>query len=264
MARQAASRHPCVQQVRVRPPEAGGAGRRPALQAVPVTRRNCIFTATGAVRLAPPSLCGDGKPLPTPHPRGALRHERDCPEFPPPPVRQPPQPGCCIPRTMTRRSLFGRPPPPAPPVPPPATEPQIETAPAARPGSSESPFSIREISARVRAVLEDGFPRNFWIEGELSQVGRPQSGHLYLTFREERAVLEAVAWASDAQGFAFAPERGRPRPRVRTASHLRRQERLSVSGPAPREGRDRRAAAGTAGTGGPPRTRRAVRSGTKA
>ena len=36
-----------MQQVRVRPPEAGGTGQRPALQAVPVFRRKCIYTATG-------------------------------------------------------------------------------------------------------------------------------------------------------------------------------------------------------------------------
>ena len=34
---------PCVQQVRVRPPEAGGAGQRPALQAVPVVGRGLHF-----------------------------------------------------------------------------------------------------------------------------------------------------------------------------------------------------------------------------
>ncbi len=126
---------------------------------------------------------------------------------------------------MTRRSLFGRPPSPAPPVPPPATEPRIETASAARPGSAASPFSIREISTRIREVLEDGFPRSFWIEGELSQVGRPQSGHLYLTFREERVVLEAMAWASDARGFAFVPE---PGDRIRAFGRLRAYDGKSV------------------------------------
>lgn len=119
---------------------------------------------------------------------------------------------------MTRRSLFGRPPASPHPVPPPATEPRIETTPAARPGSSECPFSIREVSGRVREVLEDGFPRSFWIEGELSKVSRPQSGHLYLSFREERVVLEAVAWASDAQRFGFAPAQG---DRVRAFGRLR-------------------------------------------
>ena len=126
---------------------------------------------------------------------------------------------------MTRRSLFGRPPSPSPPVPPPATEPRIETASAERPGSAASPFSIREISARVREVLEDGFPRSCWIEGELSQVGRPQSGHLYLTFREERVVLEAMAWASDARGFAFVPE---PGDRIRAFGRLRTYDGKSV------------------------------------
>ena len=119
---------------------------------------------------------------------------------------------------MTRRSLFGRPPSPTPPVSPPPTEPRIETASAAQPGSSGSPFSVREISARIRQVLEDGFPRSFWLEGELSQVGRPASGHLYLSFREQRVVLEAVAWAGDARSFAFTPEQG---DRVRAYGRLR-------------------------------------------
>lgn len=126
---------------------------------------------------------------------------------------------------MTRRSLFGRPPPPVPPPVPPPTGPRIETVPAARPGSAGAPFSIREVSVQVREVLEDGFPRSFWIEGELSQVGRPQSGHLYLTFREERVVLEAMAWASDARGFAFVPE---PGDRIRAFGRLRAYDGKSV------------------------------------
>ena len=126
---------------------------------------------------------------------------------------------------MTRRSLFGSPPSPGLPVPPPATEPRIETASAARPGSAASPYSIREISARIREVLEDGFARSLWIEGELSQVGRPASGHLYLSFRQERVVLEAVAWASDARGFAFLPEAG---DRIRAFGRLRTYEGKSV------------------------------------
>ena len=47
-------RHPCVQQVRVRPPEAGGAGQRPALQAVLVIGGGCVYTATGWVGREPP------------------------------------------------------------------------------------------------------------------------------------------------------------------------------------------------------------------
>ncbi len=126
---------------------------------------------------------------------------------------------------MTRRSLFGRPPSPVRPVAAPATEPLIETAPAAQPGSAESPFSVRDLSARVREVLEDGFPRSLWLEGELSQVSRPRSGHLYLSFREERVVLEAVAWAGDARGFSFTPE---PGDRVRAFGRLRIYDGKSV------------------------------------
>lgn len=118
---------------------------------------------------------------------------------------------------MNRRSLFERASVAAPPVPP-ATEPRIETGPAARPGSSESPFSVREISARIRRTLEDGFPRSFWLEGELSEVSPARSGHLYLSFREDTALLQAVAWASDVRTFTFTPE---PGDRIRAYGRLR-------------------------------------------
>ena len=118
---------------------------------------------------------------------------------------------------MARPSLFDRQPPPRPSLPP-AAEPRIETAPAARPGSPESPYSVRELGARIRETLEDGFPRSFWLEGELSQVSRARSGHVYLSFREETAVLEAVAWASDARNLAFLPDAG---DRVRAYGRLR-------------------------------------------
>ena len=129
---------------------------------------------------------------------------------------------------MTRRSLFpGTPPapPPAPPVPrptrAPTSEPRIETSPAGRKGSEASPFSVRELSARIRESFEDAFPRSFWLEGELSSVSRPKSGHLYLSFTEKKALIEAVAWASDARNFARVPARG---DRVRAYGRLRTYE----------------------------------------
>lgn len=118
---------------------------------------------------------------------------------------------------MNRRSLFERASTPPPPVPP-AADPHIETAPAARPGSAESPLSVKDISALVRQTLEDSFPRSLWLEGELSQVSRARSGHVYLSFREDTVLLEAVAWASDARDFSFLPEAG---DRIRAYGRLR-------------------------------------------
>ena len=119
---------------------------------------------------------------------------------------------------MVRRSLFEGTPAPVRPAAPSATEPQIETLAAARPGSSESPYSIVELSRRIEEVIGDGFPRTFWLEGELSSVSRGGNrGHLYLSFREARVVLQAVAWETDVRRFDFAPRQG---DRVRALGRL--------------------------------------------
>ena len=48
----------------------------------------------------------------------------------------------------------------------------------------------------VRGLLEDALPL-VWIEGELSNVARPASGHLYFTLKEgQRADLEVIATAA--------------------------------------------------------------------
>ncbi len=53
-----------------------------------------------------------------------------------------------------------------------------------------------------------------WLEGEVTQLSRPASGHLYFSLRDRDAVLPAVLWARDAQRLRFQPESGQ-RLRVR-------------------------------------------------
>lgn len=109
---------------------------------------------------------------------------------------------------MAGRSLFGSPPTPLPAFPAPPTEPRIETAPPPRTGSAKAPWSVARLSEQIREIVEDGFPRALWLEGELSQVSQGRGGALYLTFREGAATLEAVAWASEARRFDFRPQQG--------------------------------------------------------
>ncbi|HEY1559161.1 MAG TPA: exodeoxyribonuclease VII large subunit [Kofleriaceae bacterium] len=53
-----------------------------------------------------------------------------------------------------------------------------------------------------------------WLEGEVSQVGKPTSGHVYFALRDRDAVLPAVMWGRDAQRLRFRIEPGQ-RLRVR-------------------------------------------------
>src|SRR5579863_1953861 len=53
-----------------------------------------------------------------------------------------------------------------------------------------------------------------WLAGEVSQVGKPTSGHIYFSLRDRDAVLPAVMWGRDAQRLKFRIEPGQ-RLRVR-------------------------------------------------
>lgn len=93
---------------------------------------------------------------------------------------------------------------------------------AATPGTALRPFSVGELSARVQRAVEDRFPNQVWVEGELSSVGGRD--HLFLTFKEGDATLEGVVWGSDAARLGFRPEAG---DRVRAGGRLRAWPRRS-------------------------------------
>jgi len=66
---------------------------------------------------------------------------------------------------------------------------------------------VSELQAAVRDLLEEEFGR-VWVEGELSGVKRPQSGHVYFALKDEKARLDVVLWRSSAARLRFEPEDG--------------------------------------------------------
>ena len=63
----------------------------------------------------------------------------------------------------------------------------------------EAVYSVGQLNRLVRLQLEDRF-RSIWIQGELSDVSRPTSGHVYFTLcdEEENAQIRGVIFRSDA------------------------------------------------------------------
>jgi exodeoxyribonuclease VII large subunit len=62
--------------------------------------------------------------------------------------------------------------------------------------------SVSELTARIKESLK----RNFGevaLHGEVSNVARPKSGHVYFTLKDEAASIRAVVWKSDARRLAF-------------------------------------------------------------
>lgn len=63
-------------------------------------------------------------------------------------------------------------------------------------------LTISELTRRIRGSVEQEF-FNIWVVGELSNVKRPSSGHVYLTLKDAHAQLQAVIFKSVASGLKF-------------------------------------------------------------
>ena len=57
--------------------------------------------------------------------------------------------------------------------------------------SAQRPLSVWELTSQIKDLMEAAFPE-VWVAGELSNFARPQSGHCYLTLKDDRAQLRAV------------------------------------------------------------------------
>lgn len=66
---------------------------------------------------------------------------------------------------------------------------------------------MSQVSALIKQTLEESFPP-LWVAGEVSNLRRPQSGHLYFDLKDEASVLHAVMWNSSATRLRFEVEDG--------------------------------------------------------
>lgn len=68
-------------------------------------------------------------------------------------------------------------------------------------------MSVSEVTARVKQVIETGFA-DVWVSGEVSNLVRASSGHLYLSLKDEGAILKAVVWRGTVPTLAIEPADG--------------------------------------------------------
>jgi len=68
-------------------------------------------------------------------------------------------------------------------------------------------LSVSELTAQIKDTLEGAFP-SVQVAGEVSNLARPQSGHVYLTLKDDRAQLRAVMWRGTASRLRFDLEDG--------------------------------------------------------
>ena len=72
---------------------------------------------------------------------------------------------------------------------------------------AEDPFApvfltVAELTERIKRSLENDFSE-VALHGEVSNVTRPRSGHIYFTIKDDSASIRAVVWKNDARRITF-------------------------------------------------------------
>src|SRR6266581_1563950 len=68
-------------------------------------------------------------------------------------------------------------------------------------------YTVSELTASIKTTLEEGFPM-MWVEGEISNLRTPGSGHAYFTLKDEGAQISAVLFRGRGRRLRFGLEDG--------------------------------------------------------
>lgn len=70
-------------------------------------------------------------------------------------------------------------------------------------------LSVSQLTRHVRELMErDEILQDVWVQGEVSNLSRPSSGHLYFTLKDSNSALKCVMWRSAVLRQAEIPREG--------------------------------------------------------
>jgi len=65
--------------------------------------------------------------------------------------------------------------------------------------TDEPTMSVAELNTAIGAVLTRAFPEEVWVRGEIANLSRPPSGHVYFDLVGDGCALAVTLWAADRQ-----------------------------------------------------------------
>lgn len=68
-------------------------------------------------------------------------------------------------------------------------------------------YTVTQLTTRIRATLEHAFP-DVWVEGEVSNLRIPSSGHVYFSLNDQDSQIRAVLFRRMAAAIPFKVENG--------------------------------------------------------
>lgn len=73
--------------------------------------------------------------------------------------------------------------------------------------SNRTILNVSELNAEVNQLLTHGFPL-LWVEGEISNLVRPASGHLYFTLKDKKSQIRSAMFRNRNMKLSIQPENG--------------------------------------------------------
>lgn len=70
-------------------------------------------------------------------------------------------------------------------------------------------WTVSEVNTYLKTLLEaDRSLQDLWVEGEISNLSRPASGHLYFTLKDQNSSLRCVMWKNRAAAVSTLLQEG--------------------------------------------------------
>lgn len=85
--------------------------------------------------------------------------------------------------------------------------PEFNSSPTTNPDRQRHVFSVSELNNAAKYLLENQFPA-VWLEGEISNLVQPRSGHIYLTLKDDNAQLRCAMFRGNNLHLNFKPRDG--------------------------------------------------------
>ena len=74
--------------------------------------------------------------------------------------------------------------------------------------TKEKIYSVSEINSHVKEIIEYSFNGYVIVEGEISQLNKAQSGHIYITLKDEASSVKCTLWSARVSKMQVYPKVG--------------------------------------------------------
>ncbi|HET9905068.1 MAG TPA: exodeoxyribonuclease VII large subunit, partial [Anaerolineales bacterium] len=77
------------------------------------------------------------------------------------------------------------------------------------PAQSAQQWTVSRLTFYIRKLLEeDEILQDVWVQGEISNLSKPASGHVYFTLKDSSAALKCVMWKTSAMRLSLPLQNG--------------------------------------------------------